>query len=226
MSEIEFVLAAVLVVLSYLAGSIPVGYLVGRYVFKTDLFVHGSRSMGATNAFRVLGARAGAGVFLADLLKGIVPALVAGLAMPSHPEIQALAGLAAVVGHSWSFWVGLKGGRGVATAFGAALVIFPIAVLVAVPIGAGLVIFLRYVSLGSISGALASLGSGIAWYATGFWKSEWGLVFVAMVVTLILWQHRANMQRLARGTELRMAEWPTYMRSARVEDDVSGEAKN
>ena len=226
MSGIEFLLAAVLIVLSYMTGSIPVGYLVGRYVFKTDLFDHGSRSMGATNALRVLGARAGAGVFMADLLKGIVPALVAGLAMPSHPEIQALAGLAAVVGHSWSFWVGLKGGRGVATAFGAALVIFPIAVLVAAPIGAGLVIFLRYVSLGSISGALVSLGSGIGWYATGFWKSEWGLVFVAMVVALILWQHRANMQRLAHGTELRMAEWPTYMRSAPAEDDVSGEPKN
>ncbi len=212
-------MAIAFLVLAYLVGSIPVGYLVGRYVFKKDLFLHGSRSMGATNAIRVLGPRAGVAVFAADLLKGAIPALTVGLAMPNHPEIQSLAGLAAVVGHSWSLWVGLKGGRGVATAVGAALVIYPVAMLVALPVGAALAIALRYVSLGSISGAVIALGSGVALYVSGLWTSMWGVVFVALAVMLILWQHRANMLRLAQGTELRMAAWTTYLQSRSNEPD-------
>ena len=223
MIGLEIISALVLLVLGYLIGSIPVGYVVGRYIFKKDLFSHGSRSMGATNAIRVLGPRAGFAVFAADLLKGAIPALTAGLVMPDHPEIQALVGLAAVVGHSWSLWVGLKGGRGVATAIGAALVIFPIAMLVALPVGIGMAIALRYVSLGSISGAVVALGSGVALYATGLWTSMWGVVFVAVAVALILWQHRANMLRLAQGTELRMAAWPTYLQSRGKEPDERSE---
>ncbi len=219
MTGLEVVIAVALLALAYLVGSIPVGYLVGRYLFRRDLFAHGSRSMGATNVMRVFGPRAGVAVFAVDLLKGAMPALVVGLAMPSHPEIQAIAGIAAVVGHSWSLWVGLKGGRGVATAAGAAFVIFPVAMPIAVPVGGGLVIVLRYVSLGSISGSVIALGSGVALYASGMWTSMWGLVFVALAVALILWQHRANMLRLAQGTELRMAAWPTYLQSRSNEPD-------
>lgn len=213
MNTFELVIGIGLVIAGYIVGSIPVGYLIGRYWFGADLFKQGSRRMGATNALRVIGVRAAALIFVADMLKGAIPALAAGLLLAQRPEFQAIAGLAAVAGHSWSIFVGLRGGRGVATAFGAALVIFPLAILLAVPVGMALIIILRYASVASMGAALISLGSGVLLYVSGLWSSTWGLIFVASAVFLILWQHRENMRRLARGTELRLAEWPTYFRT-------------
>ncbi len=213
MSVSEIILAVAFLVLAYLVGSIPIGYLVGRYVADKDVFAHGSGSMGMTNVIRVLGPRAGIFVFSCDVLKGMIPALVVGLSMPNHPEIQALAGVAAVAGHSWSVWVGMKGGKGILTGVGAVLVIFPIVLILAAPIGVTLVIVVRYVSLGSISATVIAFASAIGWYVSGLWTSIWGLVFVGLACALILWQHRSNMLRLAHGTESRLAAWPTYRQS-------------
>ena len=219
MGVFEILLAIAFLVLAYLVGSIPVGYMVGRYVANKDVFAHGSGSMGMTNVMRVLGPRAAIFVFSSDLLKGTIPALVVGLAMPNHPEIQALAGVAAVAGHSWSVWVGLKGGKGILTGIGAVLVIFPTVLILAAPIGVALVIVVRYVSLGSISATVIALASGIGWYVSGLWTSVWGLVYLGLACTLILWQHRSNMLRLAHGTESRLAAWPTYRQSWSNEPD-------
>ena len=198
MIGLEIISALVLLVLGYLIGSIPVGYVVGRYIFKKDLFSHGSRSMGTTNAIRVLGPRAGFAVFAADLLKGAIPALTAGLVMPDHPEIQALVGLAAVVGHSWSLWVGLKGGKGVATSGGVFLAVAPLAVLGCSVVWLVVFLITRTSSLGSLSAVLAALpllyvlphreGPAVFW-------------FTIVLITFIFWAHRSNIRRLLRGEE-------------------------
>ena len=216
MTPVEIILAALAVLGAYLVGAIPVGFVVGKLFFNTDLFKVGSKSMGATNAFRSIGWHAGAIVLLGDLLKGAVPALIIGLAMPAHPEVQAIGGVAAVVGHSKSIFAGLRGGRGVATGIGAAIVIFPVAAMFGVPIGVVIVIVLRYVSLGSMAGSLITLVAGLIWYFSGLWSSQWGLVFVAPAVFLIIIQHRANIWRLTHGTELSLAEWPTYFAARSV----------
>ena len=219
MSVFEILLAIAFLILSYLVGSIPVGYLLGRHFADKDVFAHGSGSMGMTNVIRVLGLKAGVFVLSSDLLKGAIPALVVGLAMPNHPEIQALAGVAAVAGHSWSVWVGFKGGKGLLTGLGAVIVIFPTVLIVAAPIGITLIVVVRYVSLGSIGATVVAFASGIVWYVSGLWTSVWGLVYVGLAGALILWQHRSNMLRLAHGTESRLAAWPTYRRSRSNEPD-------
>lgn len=221
MSVFEILLAIAFLILAYLAGSIPVGYLIGRRVANKDVFAHGSGSMGMTNVIRVLGPRAGIFVFSSDLLKGAIPALVVGLAMPNHPEIQALAGVAAVAGHSWSMWVGFRGGKGLLTGLGAVIVIFPTVLIVAAPIGLALIVLVRYVSLGSIGATVIAFATGIVWYVSGLWTSVWGLVYVGLAGALILWQHRSNMLRLAHGTESRLAAWPIYRRSRGGESDES-----
>ena len=210
MTQSDVILMLVLFVFAYLLGSIPSGLVVGKVGYGVNLFEHGSNNMGATNAFRTLGWKAGALVFAGDVLKGVVAALVSGLLLADAPWVQAMAAIIAVVGHSWSVFAGFKGGRGVATAFGAALVIYPLAWLVGAVISFTIVGVLRYVSLGSLLGTLAAVATGIILYSNGSWLSPWGLAFMIPTAALIVWQHRPNLYRLATGTELRLAAWPTY----------------
>ena len=214
----EILLAAALLVSSYLIGAIPFGLVVGKVGFGVNLFELGSKSMGATNAFRTLGWKAGAAVFAADFLKGMLVTLVSGLALPESPWVQAAVAVFAVVGHSWSVFAGFRGGRGVATAFGAVLIIYPVAGLVGGTIAISIVIALRYVSLGSLAGTLAALTVGTILYMTGAWRSPWGVAFMVPTSVLIVWQHRPNLRRLVAGTELQMAEWPTYFADRKDRD--------
>ncbi len=221
----EILLAVALIASAYLIGAIPFGLVVGKVAFGVNLFETGSKSMGATNAFRTLGWKAGLMVFAADLLKGMLVTLVSGLAMPDAPWVQAVVAVVAVVGHSWSVFAGFKGGRGVATAFGAVLIIYPVAGLVAGTMAISIVIALRYVSLGSLVGTLTAVAVGTILYVTGAWRSPWGLVFMIPTSALIVWQHRPNLRRLAAGTELQMAEWPTYFASPKDRDSGGDSGK-
>src|SRR6476646_9901893 len=111
----------------YLIGAIPTGVVVARVYGRVDLTQVGSRRTGATNVLRTLGPGAAAIVFVGDFLKGVVAVLLAAVVGAGAPWPQALAGLAAVVGHSYSPFIGFKGGRGVTTGLGAALVLWPTA---------------------------------------------------------------------------------------------------
>lgn len=210
MTQGEILLTVFLLVSAYLIGSIPFGLVVGKVGYGVNLFEHGSNSMGATNAFRTLGWKAGAAVFAGDFLKGVLVTLVSGLLLPDAPWVQAAAAVTTVVGHSWSVFAGFRGGRGVATAFGAVLIIYPLAWVAAAAISFSIVGVLRYVSLGSLLGTLAALAVGTVLYVTGAWRSPWGLIFMIPTAVLIVWQHRPNLRRLFAGTELQLAEWPTY----------------
>ena len=203
---------------AYLVGSLPFARILSRSVFGTDLATRGSGNQGATNALRVIGPLAGGTILAIDCLKGVLAALIPGLLFPDLPGIQALAAVAAVIGHNWSIFNGFRGGRGVATGIGAGLVIYPIVVIIAVVVGTAMVLAIRYVSVGSLLGAVVAVVLGIVLYVTGLWQSPWGMIYVAIGSGLIVWRHSDNLKRLMAGQELQLAEWPTYFRRRSTPD--------
>jgi acyl phosphate:glycerol-3-phosphate acyltransferase len=195
------------VIVGYLLGAIPVGIIVGRLVGQVDLRDHGSRRTGTTNALRVLGPVPAALVLLLDVAKGGAAVLIGGwLAGGSAPELTAaLAGTAAIVGHTWSVFIGFGGGRGVATAGGALLAMNPLILLIVVPIMLLVVWATRYVSLGSLTGAvLAPLVAGGLALADLVPAASVALAAAAGV--LIVLRHSDNIDRLRHGTERRLGQ--------------------
>ena len=193
------------VIISYLAGSIPSAYIAGR-LRGVDLRKHGSGNLGATNVVRVLGAKTGAVVFIADLLKGFLPVFFLPMYTETlRPELWALVyGIAAILGHVkpiFLLWKG--GGKGVATASGVFLALAPIPMLVAEVVWIATFYFTRYVSLASLLGAAVLPIAILAWY-----RNPQSLVFIASVIiaAFVFWTHRANIGRLRRGQEHRFVK--------------------
>jgi glycerol-3-phosphate acyltransferase PlsY len=184
---------------AYLLGAIPTSYVVARRVAGVDLRERGSKNLGATNLYRLLGWRAALPVALFDVAKGAAPVIVY-LVVTAEPGWWALVvGTAAVVGHVFSPFVRFRGGKGVATATGVFLAYTPGAIAAAAVVWLGLVFSLRYVSLGSVIAAvvfpvfvrLLYPGHGVAfWVAVG-------------VAAFIVFTHRSNIRRLLAGTEAR-----------------------
>ncbi len=199
-----------LVAAAYLIGSIPFGYLVGRFVGKIDIRQHGSGNVGATNVGRVLGSKWGLVVLGLDLVKGLVPvSVLPRLFLSTHDQDfvhwQIAAGIAAVLGHMFPCWLGFRGGKGVATALGvvAWLAGWPTVVAAAV-FGVSFLIW-RIVSLSSILASLAFAACQIAlFWPQPFTSDRWSLTAFSLVVpALIILRHRANIVRLMRGEEPR-----------------------
>jgi glycerol-3-phosphate acyltransferase PlsY len=199
-----------LIVVGYLIGAIPFGVLAGRLAGGVDLREHGSRRTGATNTLRTLGWRWGAVVLLLDLAKGAVAVLLAralyGAGPTGSPEwVAAAAGVAAVIGHNWSIFIGLRGGRGVATSAGGLLFLSPLTLLVVVPLVVLVVWRSRYVSLGSLVAAVAAplitaalaYSGAVGWAAAGYALACGALIVIA---------HGDNVARLRAGTERRLGE--------------------
>lgn len=213
------------IVVAYLIGGIPMGVLVAD-ANKVDIHAHGSGKMGTTNVLRTVGKRAAALVLVGDFLKGSLAVLVARLMSGAfvegggrvellgfQPQVltlaSVLAALTAVAGHVWSVYLRLlqgrwRGGRGVATAMGAALVVNPLIVLAALAVGIPTIIISRYVSLGSILGAAAA-GLAIVLLVLLGWMDALSLLFITVCVFIIL-AHRDNIERLAKGTERKLGE--------------------
>jgi acyl phosphate:glycerol-3-phosphate acyltransferase len=187
-----------LVLLGYLLGSVPTGYLAGR-IAGVDVRKVGSKRTGATNTFRVLGWRGFALVLLADLIKGAAPILVARM-IGVGPEVETLTGLAAVIGHNWSVYIKFTGGRGVATGLGVLLIMSPITVAIAAAIAVMVVGTTRYVSLASVTGAavLPVVMLALVFY-TGTPLAYF--LYAAAAGALIIIQHKDNIHRLLSGTE-------------------------
>jgi acyl phosphate:glycerol-3-phosphate acyltransferase len=203
-----------LLLLSYLLGSIPTSYVIGKTLRGIDLREHGSGNLGATNAFRVLGARWAVPVVFLDVAKGFIPVfLFPGMAGAGLGWTLAF-GAAAILGHMFSVWVGFKGGKGIATSAGVFLGLAPWAVLGGLVIWCALTFPTGYVSVGSIVTALAlpalvaltphAGGRSLVWFAFG----------LALVV---VWAHRGNIRRLARGEENRFGR-----HGARIEAENRG----
>lgn len=201
---------------TFLLGSIPWGVIISKTVYHTDIREHGSGNIGTTNAMRTMGKAGGIAVFLLDFGKGLASGALAmaaawfllpggGLspdASVSYNLLLAVSTMGCTWGHIFSPWLGFHGGKGIAVAIGALCFAFgPIGAIVEVfVIFAPLVLLTRYVSVGSI--ASAALCPVIA--AVLFW-GEWPVVVLyALTGATVVWAHRANIARLATGTESRI----------------------
>jgi len=194
------------IIVSYLLGSIPFGYLIVRKKVGADIRETGSGGTGATNVSRRAGKAAGISTLVLDALKGAVAVVWAAvLAGPSSHAawIVTAAAIAVIVGHIFPVWLGFRGGKGVATGVGVFLVLAPMALLCAGVVFVSIVFFTRYVSLGSIMAA--ALIPLLVWLQNVFIEPFADLrpLLAAAVVgaLLIIFAHRGNIQRLARGTE-------------------------
>lgn len=195
---------AIVALVSYLLGSIPTGLLVGKALGGIDIRRYGSGNIGATNTLRVLGPKASAIVLIADFVKGALPVIVVSLLFGDELH-KILAALGALTGHNWSIFMGLKGGRGVATGIGGLVIMSPL--LFAVNVGSGLVVIVasRYVSLGSIVGAAVIIFMGILMFAVGNVSSQF-FIYVVIGGSMVLFKHRDNLVRLLQGKEHKLGE--------------------
>ena len=191
-----------LVLLSYLVGATPTSHWVGKGIYRVDLRTLGSGNLGATNAFRVLGWRAALPVILVDAAKGWLPSrFFPGFDGVGSPWIWALVyGGAAILGHVYSVWVGLRGGKGVATSGGVFLAIAPWAVLAAFGVWLATLFASRMVSLASI---LAALAVPLVVALTPHEGGMPVLVFTAVLAAFVVWTHRSNLKRILAGEERR-----------------------
>ncbi len=200
-----FVLAAAL---GYLLGAIPFGLMIGRATRGIDLRDYGSHRTGATNALRTLGARAAAVVLICDVAKGVAAVLLARVLFAADPQVEwaaAIAGFAAIVGHNWSVFIRFTGGRGVATSTGALGAMSIWTVVILVPVVFGIMWRSRYVSLGSVSGALlAPVITAALWY---FGVASLPAVVYALAAgVLVTVAHADNIARLRAGTERKIGQ--------------------
>jgi glycerol-3-phosphate acyltransferase PlsY len=184
---------------SYLLGAIPTSYLAGKVFKGIDLREHGSKNLGATNVYRLMGWRFAIPVGIFDIAKGAVPVLILGPAASTVAWFPLLCGVLAVVGHVFSVFVGFRGGKGVATSAGVVLGLAPMAVGVCLVLWALIVWVSGYVSLGSV--VASGIFPALVWLLyPARRESIWLYVLLAAV---IIWMHRANLRRLAAGTENR-----------------------
>ena len=193
------------VITAYLLGSIPFGYLIVRRRLGTDIRQTGSGGTGATNVSRRAGKAAGVLTLVLDALKGAAAVLIAVTLVRSGWVVTAAA-IAVIVGHIFPVWLGFRGGKGVATGVGVFLVLAPIALLCAGITFVAIVFLTRYVSLGSVTAAI--LIPLFVWLQSMFVVPVGDLrpLLTAAIVgaLLIVFAHRGNIERLARGTESRI----------------------
>jgi acyl phosphate:glycerol-3-phosphate acyltransferase len=203
-----------LMLAAYLLGSLPTGYLAGRWLQGIDIRQAGSGSTGATNVLRTLGKGPAIVVLIVDILKGALavalvrwvyaatlPVLTAQDAATGSAWLVTLAGLAALLGHSKSIWLGFSGGKSVATSLGILLALsWPVG-LATLGVFAVCLAISRVVSLSSIAGAVAVMGLMFFWQQ----PLPYGLFAIAGG-SYVIWRHRSNVQRLLAGTEPRLGQ--------------------
>ena len=200
MDPADVLLTLGLMLIAYLAGSIPVGAIVARRVGGPDLRSVGSGRTGGTNALRALGRKWAAVVVIGDLLKGAVPVLVARV-VTGDPLVEVLCGAAAVTGAIWSVFAGFRSGRGVGTGVGTMLVIAPVAVLLAAPVFVIVILLTRYVSLGSLLGSAAMFPAMLLVLLVVPETPLPYVIYSAVGAALIWLAHADNINRLIHGTE-------------------------
>ncbi len=198
---------ALTLIIGYLLGSVQTAIIIGR-LKGLDIRSHGSGNAGATNALRVLGLKFAALVFVGDMLKAVVAILLANLlfsAQMSYLLIAAYAGLGAILGHNWPVYFQFKGGKGIAVSFTTLLMIDYRVGLICVAIFIAIVIVTRYVSLGSVVLTVAAPILFTLFHRTNPQFIEM-IVLITVIPVLAIYQHRANIGRLLKGTESKLGQ--------------------
>lgn len=211
-----------LVVFGYIMGSVSPSVFLGKALKGVDVREHGSGNAGTTNAFRVLGKRVGIAVLIGDVLKGVIPVLLAKYL--SSPLVTVLVAFASVIGHTFSIFLRGRGGKGVATGAGAALAMIPLPM--ACLVGLFLVVLLatRMVSVASMTAtvSLPILAGLLYRYGTGVWRIPLAYVVACtLMALLVLWGHRSNVRRLLAGTE-RKVPFPWSRGSGKTDEEMPG----
>lgn len=213
-------LLTIIIILSYLIGSIPTSIIISKAAKGIDIRDHGSGNAGGTNVMRVLGWKHGVLVILLDALKGIlVVVIVARLHYGSIPFenatpfddftlVQIIAGISAVIGHIWTVFASFKGGKGIATALGMLIMIVTIDMLVAIGVFIVVITLSRYVSLASLAGAVAVPLTLIVReniFHVNIPNYNTLLPFLILVALLAIFTHRKNVIRLIDGNESKIS---------------------
>ncbi len=189
---LDFVVAAAI---SYLLGSIPNGLILGKAIWGVDLRQHGSKNIGATNAWRTIGKAGGISIFALDFLKGAISAYL-GLHLGGSELAGVLCGILAIAGHSWSVFLAFKGGKGVATGLGVIAALMPMVTLIVFAVWFAIVYFTGYVSLGSI------VGAALVPILTLFFGLHTEFLILGLIAAVfIIYRHKSNIERLLNGTE-------------------------
>ena len=202
---------AVIIILSYLAGSLPTSIIAGKVLKSIDIREHGSGNAGATNVFRVLGWKAASVVGIIDLLKGFVATVyISGIAFGdvpvSHDIVRIAAGLSAVFGHIWTVFSGFKGGKGVLTVIGMFFGLSPVSVILCIAVASTVFMVTKYVSATSITGAVSLVMIvAIRKYLLMHDIGTTLFILTLLISVLIIFTHRSNIQRLINGTEIKFS---------------------
>lgn len=196
-------------IVSYLIGSISPSIILGRILKGIDIRKYGSGNAGSTNAFRVLGKRAGIAVIMVDICKGYIAVryispMAGGGAILSPTAVSILSGFAAVTGHVWTIFHSFKGGKGVNTATGVLLALTPVPTLLAALLFLIVLSITRYVSLGSIISSLSLPIILIIQRLQGGYVPQELILFTIIIPLFIIYTHRGNIRRLIRGEENRI----------------------
>jgi glycerol-3-phosphate acyltransferase PlsY len=189
---------------AYLTGAVPIGFLVARAFGVQDIRRHGSGTIGTTNVLRTAGRAPAILTLVGDVVKGMVAVVLGGAVAAAHPLGPAVAAAAAVAGNCWSVFLGFRGGKGVATGLGAMVSLVPWAVLPSALVFAAVVATTRYVSLGSLLGAI---GVPVVALVLGYPRAS--VVAAAVVALIIVGRHHENIARLRKGTERKLGQRAT-----------------
>ena len=215
--------SVLIILISYLIGSIPTSVWVGRLFYGVDIRAHGSGNAGGTNMFRVLGWKPGLIVFLVDVSKGLVPVWVIDhwLTLPAgnfRLYLQLLAGAFAVLGHVWPVLAGFRGGKGIATLTGSLLVLNPQSVIVGSVVFVLVLALTRYVSLSSLMAVLSfpcTLLISRMWFDQNVPNVM--LAASGLALPFVLFTHRSNIKRLLTGVENKIGKPAVAVRQVREE---------
>ena len=185
-----------LMVLAYFMGAIPSGVWLGKIFKNIDVRDYGSKNSGATNSYRVLGAKLGTAVLIMDVLKGFLPLYIASKFDLEYNDLV-LIGLVAILAHTYSCFISFRGGKGVATSLGVFLFLIPVITLILLAIFMVIVYFTRYISLGSITAAFF-ISLFLHFFSD---KGSYLFVLSLIIGIFVIYRHRSNISRLLSGTE-------------------------
>lgn len=184
----------IIALISYILGSLPFGYYIGKYIYKKDIRTMGSGNIGTTNALRNFGKAAGLLTFILDALKGTVAVYIGGKLAGDNG--MSLAMLFVVLGHMYSFLLNFKAGKGIATVFGALIYIKPLFALCMFAVFFVIVLLSRMVSLGSISVCILAIFASLYKYGINYFSLSLSLIAIIIVI-----KHKDNIRRIMKGEE-------------------------
>ncbi|HZK58154.1 MAG TPA: glycerol-3-phosphate 1-O-acyltransferase PlsY [Clostridia bacterium] len=186
-----------LILISYLIGSLSTSYLIAKFFARIDIREHGSGNPGSANILRTLGTKAAILTFLGDLFKGAITVYLGN--MLGGTIMALLCGIAVVIGHNWPIFLEFKGGKGIATTIGVIILVKPLVALVCISIGVAILFKFKYVSLASIVGIII-LPFVIVIYGFNYF------LFGLILALLAIYRHRENIKRLLEGNERKIGE--------------------